>query len=81
MYPVLLFLNDGSFALLNDTTIIYYNKNREKFWENKYEKIYASGVLSGKYFIIAAKNDSSRSNLTDIFIINQNGNELEKLTH
>lgn len=80
MYPVLLFLNDGSFALLNDTTIIYYNKNREKFWENKYEKIYASGVLSGKYFIIAAKNDSSRSNLTDIFIINQNGNELEKLT-
>ena len=80
MYPVILCLNDGSFSLLDDTTIICYSKNREKSWENEYRKIYASGVLSGKYFVIAVKeNDSSgRSSLTDILIINKNGQEIGK---
>jgi len=79
MYPVLLVLNDSTFSLLDDTTMICYDKNREKTWENEYERIYAGNVLSGKYFIIAVKDDSDgRSNLTDILIINKNGQEICK---
>ena len=79
MYPVLLVLNDSTFSLLDDTTMICYDKNREKTWENEYERIYACNILSGKYFIIAVKDDSDgRSNLTDILIINKNGQEICK---
>ena len=78
IYPFLLSLSDNSFVLLNDTTYIYYNKNREKLWENKYKKIYASGVFSDKYFIVAANKDSVKDELTQVFILNKEGKEIAK---
>lgn len=80
VYPVLLPLNDGSFGLINDTEIIYYNSDREKTWEYEYEKIYASEVISSEYFILAVKKKDSRSGLTDILIINKKGQEVGKQT-
>lgn len=78
IFPFLFPLTDNSFALMSDTTFVYYNKNREKLWENKYKEIYAAGVISDKSFVLASNQDSNKDNASDISILNKDGKEIMK---
>ncbi|HOJ10511.1 MAG TPA: DUF5711 family protein [Clostridiales bacterium] len=76
IYPFILALSDDSFALANDVSIIYYNKNREKLWENKYKKIYGCKEISDKSFIAAVDdiNDTGgRQKFSGVIILNKDG--------
>lgn len=79
IYPFLLTLKDNSFTLINDDTLIYYDTNREKIWENKYRKIYAAGIIEDRNIVVAAKKDGTRDDDTEVYILNKEGKETRKL--
>lgn len=76
VYPLILMLEDNSFTVANDTSIIYFDKNRNEVWEKKYKKVYSIDIIANKLFIVAANNKNT-TNTSEIFLINREGKVLK----
>lgn len=72
VYPFVFAFENDSFVLLDDTTIVYFDKNRNKMWENEYQKIYGAGIMNGEY-IIAAVKDRQTEGVCDVVVMNKSG--------
>ncbi|NSW90019.1 MAG: hypothetical protein HPY74_04910 [Firmicutes bacterium] len=73
VYPFVWALEDDSFAIVNDTSIIYFDKNRSEVWKKEYKRVYSTGVIDDRVFI-AAVSSVEGANACKIVLINKAGN-------
>jgi hypothetical protein len=76
MYPFVFTLEDDSFSIANDTSIICFDRNRNEVWEKKYKKVYSIDVIDDKLFI-AAVSSNDTANTSEILFITREGKVLK----
>ena len=72
VYPFVLALEDDSFAVVDDTSIVYFDRNRNEVWSKEYKRVYGAGIIDDENFI-AAVSSSERTNTCKIEMINKAG--------
>ncbi len=72
VYPFVFTLEDDSFSIANDTSIIHFDRNRNEVWEKKYKKVYSIDVIDDNLFIVAV-NSNDTANTSEILFITREG--------
>ncbi|MCX7748656.1 MAG: DUF5711 family protein [Clostridia bacterium] len=77
IYPSIWYMGEGFFAV-NDTSISYFDKDRNEKWKKEHKEIYTSTTVLDKYAVIAVKDQEKKGlfkSKTKVIVYTADGEE------
>lgn len=81
IFPFVWYFKNNSHLAVNDSMIVFFDKDRNRKWEKEFDKILSSEILEDKYVAVASvlnKQLSFNSGKADLQIFDTDGNKISE---